>query len=88
MGLFRAKRDKSDTWDRPLDYHDKTSMMVLTTLCVSRKNVHITNTTQTHKEKCSKSLEQDFMKENEINMPKDHRWLIKKKWCKDSKRVH
>jgi len=45
-------------------------MTVLTTLCVSVTGVHIAKTTQTHKDKNSKSLESYHKHDIEINIPK------------------
>jgi len=51
-------------------------------------DVHRQETTHTHKDKPSKLPEQTRKHDIAINMPKDDRWSIKQKGCKDSTRVH
>ena len=88
MELSRAGSDKCDTWDRPLDDRDDTCVTVLASLCVSVIDVHTAKTTQTHKDKPSKSLEQDRNHGKEINMPKDNSWLSKQKGGRHVEETH
>ena len=70
MGLSISEIDKCDTLNRPSDDCDDTCTTMLMTLCVSVMSVHIAKTSQTCKDKPSKSPEPDSKHGITINMPK------------------